>query len=65
MGSAFWMYATAKDDLALCLPAAPHELLNILEQDTALISSYGLVERTDKQPILAHTQQTHPQMTMQ
>lgn len=37
----------------------------VLEQDTALISPYGLIERTDKQPILAHPQQTHPQMTMQ
>lgn len=37
----------------------------VLEQDTAIMSTYGLIERTDKQPILAHPQQTHPQMTMQ
>lgn len=37
----------------------------VLEQDTALISSYGLIERTDKQTILTQAQQTCPQMEMQ
>ena len=38
---------------------------DVLEQDTALMSSYGLIERTDGQPIIAQTEQAFPQMDMQ
>ena len=37
----------------------------VLEQEPARMSAYGLVDRTDNQPVLAQTQQIDPQMTMQ
>ncbi len=37
----------------------------LLEQDAAVISTYGLIERKDNQPILSQAQQEPSQMTMQ
>ena len=37
----------------------------LLEQDSAVISTYGLIERKDNQPILSQAQQEPSQMTMQ
>ena len=37
----------------------------LLEQDAAVISTCGLIERKDNQPILSQAQQEPSQMTMQ